>query len=248
MSPIRSTLQLRKPSRTTVIVGTVVVALATGGTAYATIPNSTTGVITGCYQTFQGNLRVIDAQAGRQCGAFEKQLNWNQAGVAGPKGDPGATGPAGPAGLQGPEGDVGPQGLAGPTGPQGPAGEPGSSAGDQVFFASGVLELRGTPLVLRKSLPPGSYVVEADVSADTSASSATSEVFCRLSTAQDSLGTGKQIIMVSGADQSRRGGDAALTSAAADAGGEVALECLLINGTGARVVATLLATKVASVG
>lgn len=71
MSPKQSTFRPRRPSRTTVIVGTVVLALATGGTAYAAIPNSTTGMITGCYRTFQGNLRVIDAQAGQRCNLFE---------------------------------------------------------------------------------------------------------------------------------------------------------------------------------
>ena len=66
-----------------------------GGTAYAAIPNSSTGVITGCYPTLLGNLRVIDAQAGQRCNLLEKQLIWNQAGDTRPKGDPGATGPAG---------------------------------------------------------------------------------------------------------------------------------------------------------
>ncbi|HFU4116870.1 TPA: LPXTG cell wall anchor domain-containing protein, partial [Streptococcus suis] len=43
------------------------------------------------------------------------------AGVAGPKGDTGATGPVGP---QGPQGEPG---ATGPVGPQGPQGEPGAT-------------------------------------------------------------------------------------------------------------------------
>jgi len=99
-------LRPRRLSRTTVIVSTAVLALAVGGTAYATIPNSSTGVITGCYQTLLGNLRVIDTQAGQQCNLFEKRLDWNQAGVPGPKGDTGDTGPAGAQGPAGPSGSI----------------------------------------------------------------------------------------------------------------------------------------------
>lgn len=117
-----------RPSRTTVIVGTVVFGLAIGGTAYATIPNSATGVISGCYQTAFGNLRVIDTQTGQRCNFLEKQLDWNQAGVPGPKGDPGAIGPAGTPGPAGSPGLTGPAGPIGPAGPKGDRGEPGPGA------------------------------------------------------------------------------------------------------------------------
>jgi len=119
MSPIRSTFRPRKPSRTTVIAGTVAVGLAVGGTAYAAIPNSATGVISGCYRTLMGNLRIIDAQAGQRCNLFEKQLDWNQTGALGPQG------PAGPAGSQGQPGPTGAVGSAGPAGPPGPPGAAG---------------------------------------------------------------------------------------------------------------------------
>ncbi|MGH3846924.1 MAG: hypothetical protein ACRDS0_36715, partial [Pseudonocardiaceae bacterium] len=133
MSPLRS-FRPRLPSRTTIVAGTAVLALAMGGTAYAAIPNSTTGVISGCYQTLLGNLRIIDTQAGQRCNLLEKQLDWNQQGPRGPKGD---TGPAGPTGLQGPAGPAGIQGPAGPAGLPGPPGQPGSSAEVQVFYAHG---------------------------------------------------------------------------------------------------------------
>jgi hypothetical protein len=60
---------------------------------------------------------------------------------------------------QGPQGAKGDQGDPGPTGPQ---GEPGPS-GDEVFFVAG-----GPNATL--TLPAGSYVLEADVSATTTPS------------------------------------------------------------------------------
>src|SRR5215472_11248383 len=96
----------------------VVIAVVAGGAglALASIPDSNTGVITGCYQMVGGQLRVIDAQAGAKCGPAEKKLTWNHTGPQGP------AGPAGPAGAQGAQGPAGPAGPAGPQGPAGPAG------------------------------------------------------------------------------------------------------------------------------
>jgi hypothetical protein len=63
--------------------GALVVSVG-GGLAYAAIPNSTTGVITGCYVTSganAGKLRVIDAQGGAVCNTSETSLRWNQKGL-----------------------------------------------------------------------------------------------------------------------------------------------------------------------
>ena len=110
-----------------------VLMLAGGGLAYAAIPNSTTGVFTGCYNN-TGALRLINAQTGAHCNANEATVTWNQTGPVGPTGATGltgATGPQGPQGVAGPTGATGltgPQGVpgadgaVGPTGPQGPAG------------------------------------------------------------------------------------------------------------------------------
>lgn len=156
MSPIRSTFRPRRPSRTTVIVGTIAVALAAGGTAYAAIPNSTTGVITGCYQTLLGNLRVIDAQAGQRCNPFEKQLDWNQTGVPGPKGDTGATGPVGPTGPPGPSGQTGPQGPAGTSG----ISEAWWSGQENLTIGSG--GTASSPIT-DTDVTPGEYLISATV-------------------------------------------------------------------------------------
>jgi hypothetical protein len=48
-------------------------------------------VIHGCYQTQDGQLRVIDPAQGTTCEHGETALDWNQ---KGPKGDPGPAGPA----------------------------------------------------------------------------------------------------------------------------------------------------------
>src|SRR5438105_9710357 len=72
----------------------VVVGLAAGGIAYASIPDAS-GVIHGCYKTVNGVLRVIDTDKGGKCVPGETALNWNQ---TGPKGATGAKGPTGAAG------------------------------------------------------------------------------------------------------------------------------------------------------
>src|SRR5688500_16691884 len=63
-----------------------------GGFAYAAIPNSTTGKISACYNSTNGQLRVIDRQAGATCKNPEKLLEWNSEGAPGTPGAPGAAG------------------------------------------------------------------------------------------------------------------------------------------------------------
>ena len=65
--------------------------LAIAAVAGAAIPDSDDGEIHGCYQKNQGQLRVIDAQAGQACRPSEQSLVWNQEGVQG------ETGPRGPS-------------------------------------------------------------------------------------------------------------------------------------------------------
>jgi hypothetical protein len=113
------------------LVGTALAlaTLATAAFAYATIPDSSGGLIHGCY-TPAGTLRVIDP-ALTGCRPGETPLAWNQTGPRGepgPAGPAGASGPAGHAGdpgAPGPQGDPGPVGPKGDTGPAGPQGDPG---------------------------------------------------------------------------------------------------------------------------
>src|SRR4051794_15572800 len=57
------------------------VALAGGAIAQAAIPNSSTKVISTCYATSNGALRVIDRQAGGACTSSERLLEFNQKGM-----------------------------------------------------------------------------------------------------------------------------------------------------------------------
>ncbi len=114
----------------------------TGGVAHAAglIPGAD-GTIQACYNTTNGNLRVVGDDSA--CRKHEESLFWNQTGpqgeqgavgpqgeqgAVGPQGEQGAVGPQGEQGAVGPQGEQGEQGAAGPVGPQGPAGEDGQDA------------------------------------------------------------------------------------------------------------------------
>lgn len=55
------------------------------GVAYASIPDSSTGVLTACRVTGDaGNVRIIDKQAGASCHSYETEISWDTTpGVAG---------------------------------------------------------------------------------------------------------------------------------------------------------------------
>jgi Collagen triple helix repeat (20 copies) len=126
-------MRLRVPRRSLGIGGAAVVLCTAAGLAYAAIPGSD-NVIKGCYAKQSGDLRVIDAEAGKTCLSSELPLSWNQ------------TGPTGPPGLKRDKGDQGPQGAPGApgekgeTGAQGPAGSPGIS-GYEVLENDVVIDL-----------------------------------------------------------------------------------------------------------
>lgn len=94
--------------RLLLLVASVTVLVASGGVAYATIPDPL-GVIHGCFGP-SGLLRIVD-DAG-SCHDPETAISWSQ------------TGPPGPQGEQGPQGEPGAQGLPGPPGAPGSAGPP----------------------------------------------------------------------------------------------------------------------------
>src|ERR1041385_9129186 len=85
------------------------VALAAGA-ASALIPDSS-GVIHGCYNDTNGNLRVVNGPS--DCRNHETAIQWNQTGATGAAGPTGPTGPIGPTGPAGPTGPTGPQGASG---------------------------------------------------------------------------------------------------------------------------------------
>jgi Collagen triple helix repeat (20 copies) len=168
------------------VLGAVVAGIAVGGIASAAIPG-TDGVISACYTTRDGVLRVIDASADTVCDRREAALSWNQQGVPGPAGADGAQGPQGPQGPQGDKGETGERGPAGepgapgatgdkgdkgdpgeqgPPGPEGPPGPSGLSSG-YVSTQASPLELEGSgdvsQVLARRNLPLGFALVNATV-------------------------------------------------------------------------------------
>ena len=78
---------LTGPRGILVVAGAIIVLAIAAGVAYAAIPDSG-GVIHGCYNTNNGQLRVIDPDAGDKCKTPESALSWSQTGPAGPTGPP----------------------------------------------------------------------------------------------------------------------------------------------------------------
>lgn len=90
------------------------VLLVGASTAYAAVSSSgvdSSGTIHGCYNRYNGDLRVINSTD--TCRRYELAVNWNKIGRAGPAGAVGPAGPAGPTGATGPAGPstLGPAGL-----------------------------------------------------------------------------------------------------------------------------------------
>ena len=144
----------RGPSRLVVAVVAMAMVLAGGAVAAASIPDSTTGVISACYERTTGLLRLIDAQAGRKCASWETATSWNVRGPVGPAGAPGAVGAAGGPGPEGPEGPAGPEGAAGPAGPEGPRGPAG-------LAITSIDDLRGLTCSRPGGIPGGTGVTVA---------------------------------------------------------------------------------------
>src|SRR5262245_22551418 len=128
------------------------------GLAFASIPDAA-GVIHGCYQQINGQLRVIDTGT-TTCGPSETSLHWNVTGPRGPQGIPGPVGPTGPAGPQGPSG---PTGAMGPTGPTGPAGV-GASRANFIGRLDGTVSNTAFSVVLQKTVPAGNWLFFATIS------------------------------------------------------------------------------------
>jgi hypothetical protein len=100
------------------VVGTTGVV---AGIAVATVPTSDT--IQGCYNTTNGQLRVVHDDS--ECKNHEQGIAWNQIGPVGPQGPQGLQGTQGVQGDKGDKGDKGDQGVAGTMGPQGAPGAQG---------------------------------------------------------------------------------------------------------------------------
>lgn len=105
----------------------VAVGVMAGSTAVgvASIPHSSSGVITACRSVRGGAVRIIDWEAGERCSTKEQLVEWNESGPEGPiglTGPEGLPGRDGADGLNGTAGKDGEDGATGAPGPQGPAG------------------------------------------------------------------------------------------------------------------------------
>ena len=107
--------KVRLRSLGTWLGGLVVVGLILA-TAGAVTAQSSSQVISGCYENKSGLLKVITMSSSSCDPKSETAISWNQ---VGPQGPPGEQGPQGP---QGEKGDVGPMGPQGPPGPSGVSG------------------------------------------------------------------------------------------------------------------------------
>jgi hypothetical protein len=80
--------------RALLVVGAV--SLLAAGLGYAAIPGAN-GVISGCYDSKTGALRVLDREGGASCDSKEASLEWNRTGPQGPQGQSGPQGSPGTA-------------------------------------------------------------------------------------------------------------------------------------------------------
>ena len=95
---------IRHVRRLSLVATTLVLGLAVGGVAFASVPDST-GVIHGCFAGgTPHSLQVIDTAKVSSCPSGTVALNWNQTGPRGPQGVQGQVGSQGPQGVQGPPG------------------------------------------------------------------------------------------------------------------------------------------------
>ena len=137
---MRKRLSLRK--RWTLLLAACGALLVSAGVAYATIPDSS-GQFHACVKMNNGQVAIIDHEAGQNCKQNEHHVHWSQSGApgpAGPQGPPGPQGdpgPAAPAGPQGETGPAGPQGAPGPEGPTGPTGPPGPAGPTNLVVREG---------------------------------------------------------------------------------------------------------------
>lgn len=170
---------------------------AAGGVAYSAIPTGE-GVISACYSSSTGALRLTDPQDAvpRPCQSGETPLSWNQRGAQGPAGPPGATGgseipPAGLDLIRHPSRSktkapsaLSPavvKGLSGPT-------EPESTAYSTYRNGAFLLPDGGVwTRVARLALPAGRWVISAKTTVEPGFDGATTGyAFCTLRAGNDS--------------------------------------------------------------
>lgn len=152
---------LRKHARS-VLASSLAIVVVAGGLAWATghIPGDD-GVIHGCFNTSNGNLRVIDATT-TSCKSSESAIFWNQEGVPGDDGTDGVDGVDGSNGTNGVDGSNGTDGTNGDTGDTGQQGPPGVS-GYEIVTSTSHIDFDGYRS-LTAQCPSGKSVLGGGVS------------------------------------------------------------------------------------
>ncbi|MDQ3722262.1 MAG: hypothetical protein M3376_04165 [Actinomycetota bacterium] len=130
----------------------IALVIASGGVAYATIPDSG-GVIHSCYSSGSGSLRVIDSDRRDVCKSGETPLTFNQTGPEGPPGEDGADGEDGLDGEDGGEAADGGNGADDALQPSG--------SSEAVSAPDGTVSTWGRVFAAQRSieLPAGRWVI-----------------------------------------------------------------------------------------
>ena len=134
-----------------------VIVVASGGIGVAAIPSSSDGKITGCYGNSNGQLRVIDAQAGERARTTKRRSRGARPARRVPLAHRAPRVPRGhpvprasPVRKASPSGAPGPQGVPGPQGDRGPAGPN--------LIASGVVASSGVVFATQGPVPTVTHV------------------------------------------------------------------------------------------
>jgi hypothetical protein len=154
---------VNKPRKLIVVLVAAGAAFGIATAVQAAVPDAQ-GVIHGCYDTNNGNLRVVDPSSSK-CKNNETGLNWNQKGPTGAAGAQGPGGPPGPPGPQGPQGTIGDLGPTGPTGATGDQGPTGPAGPSDAWFAVGdpTVVSNSETVLAQMTLPAGSYTLTASI-------------------------------------------------------------------------------------
>jgi hypothetical protein len=144
------------------VIATLALFLVLGGGAYAAtqLPRNSVGT---------GQLKAEAVTAGKIAKKTREQL----------QGQRGPTGPQGPQGKTGTKGATGAAGAKGATGAKGDTGTAGANGTGPAFEVFGTNKaIPGQ--VVAQTLPPGAYVLSADLSLTNTSTTTAAEVACTL--------------------------------------------------------------------
>jgi hypothetical protein len=127
------------------------------GTVALQSVQSQSSVIYGCYQSNNGQLRIVAGP--NVCSQNETAISWNVVGPVGPQGPQGLQGSIGPIGPQGVQGLMGTTGATGAQGPQGTTGATGAAG---TTGPQGIQGVEGEQGAIGPQGPPGPRLVVKD--------------------------------------------------------------------------------------